>query len=192
MIMAYSRKSLIGKIFKRIGFLFKKEKSWEDIEYFHEAWKERIRRMAIFIQPGQSVIDLGCGMMWLQLYLPEGCQYIPVDYRDRGNNSLVADFNKKQFPPVETDVAFISGCLEYVKDPQWFLDQVCHKTKNRIILSYCTTEKVTDREERNGLHWVNHLSYSSVRELLVKGGFSEHTVTEFQQNTIFVFDRCKK
>ncbi|MBK9568932.1 MAG: hypothetical protein IPO53_02690 [Chitinophagaceae bacterium] len=66
MIMALFQKSLPGRIFNKLNLFFKKEKKWQDIEYFDDKWKERIEQMARFIKNGSSVIDLGCGPMWLK------------------------------------------------------------------------------------------------------------------------------
>ena len=70
MIMALFKKSLPGRIFNKLNLFFKKEKKWQDIEYFDDKWKERIEQMARFIKNGSTVIDFGCGPMWLKEYLP--------------------------------------------------------------------------------------------------------------------------
>jgi len=47
-----------------------KQLSWKEMEYFDPAWKQRIETMAALIpKQSQSVLDLGCGKMWLKDYL---------------------------------------------------------------------------------------------------------------------------
>ncbi len=75
--MGFSLKNLYGNQWlKQIRFFFKKEKEWQDIEFFNEEWKDRIMLMASFIEKESSVMDLGCGRMWLLDFLPENCTYL--------------------------------------------------------------------------------------------------------------------
>ena len=63
MIMGAYRKRLIGRLF---NFLNNKKKSWKEIEYFNPQWKERIIRMYEHIKDANSIVDYGCGEMWLK------------------------------------------------------------------------------------------------------------------------------
>jgi hypothetical protein len=162
------------------------QNSWKDIEYFNLGWKERIKNMAEFIQPNQSVMDLGCGKMWLKDFLPEGCTYFGVDYKHRDNETIICDFNLAQFPGFNTDIAFVSGCLEYVKNYEWFVDQIHNKCK-RCIVSYCITENFPNIEERKGRSWVNHLSYGDILDVFNRSQFK--LIDERSTlNHIFVFE----
>ncbi|MBL7743816.1 MAG: hypothetical protein JNN00_10120 [Chitinophagaceae bacterium] len=172
--------------------IFKKGKKWQDIEYFNEDWKKRISLMAGFIDKGSSVMDLGCGKMWLHEFLPANCRYIPVDYIQRSPECMVADFNKSQFPDTSADTAFISGCLEYIRDYKWFLTETASRT-DKIILSYCTIELFPDKAERKSYHWVNHLSADEIIDFLSSLNFSlQHSSITKDRNHIFIFARCRK
>ena len=187
--MALWIKNLPGKIYKKIRFLFNEKKTWQDIEYFDEGWKERISSMAEFIDPNVKVMDLGCGKSWLKNYLPENCEYIPVDYIKRSAECIVADFNKKQFPQIKADVLFVSGCLEYIKDYSWFISKLCSHG-NRIIISYCTTDEFPNWSKRKSLLWENHLSSSILINYFEKKGFIPvaSKITK-ENNRIYVFER---
>lgn len=182
-------KNLPGRIYRKIKSLFNREKTWQDIEYFHENWKGRISTMAGFIDRNTSVMDLGCGKMWLKKYLPQNCEYIPVDYIKRSPECIVADFNKKQFPTIKADVLFISGCLEYVNDYSWFISELCTHG-NRIIISYCTTEKFPDRATRKDYAWVNHLSSTEIINLFEYHSFQLKQIAYTQKGEeIFIFNK---
>ena len=160
--------------------------SWRNIEYFNKKWKVRIEKMSAFLDPNCSVVDLGCGRMWLREYLPKSVRYFPVDYEDRGAECIVQDFNQYQYPDVDADTAFVSGCLEYVNDPSWFISEVC-KHQVRCVLSYCTTEFFPEGVSRQRKSWVNSLSEAEVVDLFGKHGFELQHKTIEQTYVIFVF-----
>ncbi|MBI5371160.1 MAG: hypothetical protein HZA79_03935 [Sphingobacteriales bacterium] len=165
----------------------KKKKSWAEIEYFNEEWKERIALMAKFITPSSIVLDLGCGKMWLKEYMPESTIYIPVDYLKRSPEVIVCDFNKKQYPDKRADIAFISGCLEYIAPYNWFISSAC-AFSGKVILSYCTTNQFPEKKKRNALAWVNHLSESDIVDIFKKNNFQLiHKSITANNNSIFVF-----
>jgi hypothetical protein len=116
-------------------------------------------------------------------------RYVPVDYTDRGPGTVVCDFNKRQFPDIQADVAFVSGCLEYVEDYRWFAEQVAQHV-TRCILSYCTTDAFPRLEERRQYAWVNALSRQQVIELFGQAGMRLLIETRYEQKTsVFVFGR---
>ena len=109
---------MTNRITRLIGYFGRSRPvSWRNIEYFNKKWKVRIEKMSAFVDPNCSVVDLGCGRMWLREYLPKTVRYYPVDYEDRGAGCIVQDFNQYQYPDVDADTAFASGCQEHVNDP---------------------------------------------------------------------------
>lgn len=147
---------MLAKIFRYLKSRLL-SKVWKDIEYFRPEWKNRIKEMASYIGEETSVLDLGCGSMWLKDFLPESVTYYGCDYKSRGPDVLVCDFNKHEFPDIEVDVCFASGVLEYVEDVEWFLNRVS-QVSGKLLLSYCTVDDYPDRSFRKKLCWVNHLS----------------------------------
>ena len=161
--------------------------NWKDIEYFDETWKNRIRQMAAFVPPGSRVLDLGCGEMRLREFLKD-CVYIPVDYQTRGPETLVCDFNRGEFPGVLADVCFVSGCLEYIENPAWFIGQIaahCHL----CVISYCSIEHFDDPAQRSAMAWKNNFDAPGVISLFAAKGMTVTAQTFLPElkNTVFRF-----
>lgn len=180
--------SVLRKVRRGAELLAGSERSWERLEYFSESWKMRIEEMARFISPGESVVDLGCGKMWLRPLLKNNT-YWGVDYKQRDANTTVVDFNKHEYPNIEAEVAFVSGTLEYIEDYEWFVRQVrLHSRK--CIVSYCTTEQFPDLKMRKQKAWKNHLSRSALLQVFVENGMRlEAESVAVPQNPVFVFSR---
>lgn len=175
----------IRKIWNAI--ITKRNKQWQDIEYFNPDWKERIQNMAQFIEPNEHVMDMGCGQGWLKEYLAPGCKYSGVDYAPRDSKTIVCDFNAYQFPEIDADVAFVSGCLEYITDYEWFIGKIADKF-DKCIISYCTIENFPDLSERIEKCWVNHLSRQEIVDIFEKHNL--HLIRQLDTlNVIFVFSK---
>ncbi len=165
---------------------------WKDIEYFNDVWIKRIALMAKYIPHNSSVVDFGCGPMWLKELLPKGCTYTGVDYIYRGAGSEVFDLNMAEFPDKKFDVAFVSGCLEYIVNYKWFINQLDSHC-NLCILSYCTLEFFDNVEERKKLAWVNHVKRDEILGLFSNLNWQliSENITE-TNNSIFIFEKTKK
>jgi hypothetical protein len=161
---------------------------WKQFEYFDESWKERIYQMSKYIPAtAKKIMDLGCGKMWLRNMLETRIDYMGVDYVKRDDRTIVCDFNKKEFPNKFADVIFVSGCLEYVNEPGWFIENISGHCAT-CILSYCTLESFPNLSERKQYHWKNHLAKREIISL-----FHQHSMhnTAFELTdtnyNIFVF-----
>ncbi|MBJ6799249.1 class I SAM-dependent methyltransferase [Geomonas propionica] len=143
---------------------------WREIEHFDEQWKRRIKGLAYLLDQEKSVLDLGCGRMWLREFLPDGTRYFCCDYVARSPETIVCDFNRNEFPDLRVDVCFVSGCLEYVEDVDWFLGRIA-QASDRLILSYCSTELVPGLPGRKSLAWKSHLSHDALLAKAEAAGF---------------------
>ncbi len=181
---------ILAFIKKRMKSLFfNKKETWKDIEYFNKQWTERIEKMSVFISPSESVMDLGCGKMWLRSFLDSSNTYYPVDYTLRSDDTIVVDFNKNQFPDLKVDVVFASGVLEYIDNPKEFVRKISECSK-KCIISYCTVEYFPNREERVGHKWVNNLAFNDVVELFKANNMKmTNNLLSENNNTIFVFEK---
>jgi len=126
--------------------------------------------MARHIGPGESVTDLGCGRMWLKKFLDRN-PYYPVDYRRRSFDTYIADFNRREFPCFLSDVAFVSGTLEYLDDPAWFISMIGRHCR-KCIISYSTKELFPDVTGRRDKAWRNDLSRSELISLFERNNMA--------------------
>jgi hypothetical protein len=163
-------------------------RSWQSVERFDPAWRERIERMACFIgENARSVVDVGCGPMWLRDFLPTGTAYFGVDYVDRGAGTIVADLNRDGVPAIDADVWFVSGCLEYIREPDRFVADMSRHAR-KCVLSYCGTEAFPSLPERRKRGWVNDLQLPQVVDLFARNGMRQlHRETLPSNNSILVF-----
>ena len=173
------------------------ESSWVDVEYFDERWKERIKHMvALFPAPqdnsGLTIADFGCGEMWLKEFCPSNTNYIGVDYKKRAADTITVDFNKYEFPDIEADIAFVSGCLEYIEDPEWFIKKIAGMCQT-IVMSYSSMEHSPDLQFREVRMWKNHLYCNELIEIVEKNGFVllEHGIS-IKNTQIFRFDKQQR
>ena len=154
---------------------------------FDEAWKARIAHLAAFVDTRGPVMDIGCGMMWLEPLLVRGNHYIPVDYVRRDHRTLLVDLNTQPLPPAEAEFAFMSGVLEYVRDVPRLLRQVMARRFRRILLSYCTLECWWKMPLRRSLNWVSHESLEDLLNVLL----TEYTMValeRFQKHVALVVE----
>jgi hypothetical protein len=172
-------------IFKLLKNLVKRKTTWKDAEYFDEAWKNRIKQMAAFIPQNATVLDLGCGKEWLKEFLPYNCCYWGCDYVSRNYETIICDFNKYQFPNLQVDICFVSGCLEYVEDYSWFIQKIT-EVSNYCIISYCSIDYFPNLKERTQRHWVNHLRNEELIDIFLKFNFSIEAITLTQTNNLIL------
>jgi tetratricopeptide (TPR) repeat protein len=87
--------------------------------------KERARQAADFIPSGASVLDLECGCMAMERYLPPGCTYLPSDCTQRDERTLVCNLDKQSIPHVAgaTHITAL-GVLDHISDWRGFLKQL--------------------------------------------------------------------
>lgn len=160
-------------------------KRWSKPQSFEAEWNARAKRAADFIPAAASVLDLGCGMMALEKFLPDSCLYIPSDLVRRDERTILSNFNEGNFPDAaaqQADFITLLGVLEYVYDASAFLAHL--RCWNRpILLSYCATEAIGETAKRRALGWVNDFSLADLSALFLAAGFSiqrEESIDQIQ------------
>jgi hypothetical protein len=128
-------------------------------------WKTRTKIIADILPDGARVIEMGGGFCHLEKYIKNG-EYISLDLKPWTDKTIVADFNKWQFPELLGLYQFIicQGILEYIEKPERFLNEI-KKYGKIMILTYLTdtTHDVADRK--------NKLTFNEIREMLEKTGW---------------------
>jgi len=127
------------------------EVQWREIEDGERAdWMLMRKRVQMISEWGwipdnvTSVADYGAGHMFIREWLPTGTSYYPIDFIDRGNNTIICDFNKHEFPEVAAELSVCTGVLMYVKPAEELLDHICKHTDRSIIFSFVTMEGTPD------------------------------------------------
>jgi hypothetical protein len=109
--------------------------------------------------------------MALEKFLPQACRYVPCDLARRDDRTVVCDFNAGQFPDAaDANIVTVLGVLEYIFDPRAFLKQL-RQWQKPIVISYCTTEGLSNTDHRRNLGWVNDFSRREVERLFSDAGF---------------------
>lgn len=147
--------------------------------------------MAAHIGPADGpVLDVGCGPMWLKQFLPEGVAYIGLDYRSRGEGSIVCDLNLQPLPQTGARTFFISGCLEYLEKPEAFIADV-GALGRKCIVSYCGLEDFPDIAEREKRGWKNNLTIPQLMDLFGRNGMHNRFLSYTKsRNAVMVFERA--
>ena len=129
---------------------------------------------ADFIPAGATVLDLGCGAMTLERYLPYGSRYLPCDMAQRDERTTVCNFNEASLPaiPEATHVVAL-GVLETIHDWRGFLRQLC-AFRVPVIFSYHPSD-YTQHMDRAALGWVNQLSLDDLCAEVYGAGFLVQT-----------------
>jgi hypothetical protein len=148
------------------------KRRWSDPAALEPAWDARAELAANFIPAGAQVLDLGCGNMSLQRFLPHGCSYRGCDLVARDAQTIVCDFNMGEFPTdAATDADIISalGVLEYITDAEGFFKHL-RAADCDVVLSYCAAD-LSGSIDRASLGWLNHFSFLDLSELIDRYGF---------------------
>jgi len=143
---------------------------WSNAANLDPAWNQRARLAADFIPAGAHVLDLGCGRMALEGFLPPGCRYTPCDVVRRDERTLLCNFNEQPIPQAAgvTHVTAL-GVLEYIHDWRGFLRQL-RALCLPVVFSYCPTD-FTAHLDRKALGWINHLSLQELSDGFAEAGF---------------------
>ena len=177
----------------------KTEYPWGEME-----WTERTKAVADIIRKDQtsfvSVVDLGGGLGNLYKYLYDGTIYTSIDLKQWTDQTIVADFNKAEFPDIDIRIepkyVVAQGVIEYIKRKGLFLKGI-RKYGDTLILTYRTWSPAQWDEQKKELHKLGvktRISYDDLKLLLKKSGWKiEKTIRHMRSKQgvekIFV---CRK
>jgi hypothetical protein len=145
---------------------------WSDPAALEPAWDARAELAANFIPAGAHVLDLGCGIMSLQRFLPFGCSYRGCDLVARDPQTIICDFNMGEFPTgagTDADIISVLGVLEYITEVDAFFVHL-RSANCDVVLSYCAVD-LTGSIDRVALGWMNHFSFLDLSSLVDRHGF---------------------
>jgi len=163
--------------------------NWANEGNLHEDWEARVITMADEIKVPGTVADFGCGKMRLKHALDNRRNsYIPLDFISRSDDTIVFDVNRDPLPKLNASVYFLSGFLEYVINPQAFLEEITIGNHSQIILSYVSRELRPNYIDRRRMGWVNNLYISDIIKIAIQR-FTLNSLFEHSGNHIMSFTR---
>lgn len=126
-----------------------------------KAWHYRTATIAKIFPENVSILDLGGGYQHLKRYLPNGSVYASIDIFPCTPDTIVADFNKGEFPSFPTTFHFVvcQGIIEYIRNPQIFLTKI-RKYGKILVITY--------KEKSEAPIWRNDMPFEEFRKLLKK------------------------
>jgi len=146
---------------------------WSNPDSLLGEWDSRAQVAAQYIPAGATVLDIGCGKMALEKFLPYGCRYLPADLVARDDRTTVCDLNAGQFPQQQAsraDVITLLGVIEYCTDIAHVLRWL-RSLERSVIITYHPAD-VAASLDRTALGWINHYPMPEWRRLLEDAGFA--------------------
>ena len=160
---------------------------WSDPEFLAEGAQERAQLAAKHAAAGESVLDLGAGLMHFGRALPKDCRYVPADLVPFTRHTVVLDLNRGDFPKGDIDVIAALELLEYIHDVPALLKR-CADGAGRLLCTYrCRDGEDLHARRRQG--WVNDFTEAEFRDHLAAAGWAVETTEEGAGTTLFVCRR---
>lgn len=117
-----------------------------------------------------SVMNLGTESMGIRKYLRKDITFISGALNPDEYETSVYGFHRHHFLKEPVDTMIVCGCLEYVQDTKWFLQEIGTHTNLELILSYPLLEDQPDIASRRATGWVSDLSYQDLLHLVQSNG----------------------
>ena len=121
----------------------------ESFNYDYEFLLRYVRLLSLLptntkkFPPVRSILDLGCGMQYLKEVIKhdfkfKNAKYLGVDLYAHKEDTLLCDFNKKEFPKLTKDYDLIvcAGLFEYIVDLDFLIERICELEPRYILCSY--------------------------------------------------------
>lgn len=154
------------------------ETTWIELENNNLAgWKLMHKRCEMISEWGwipkdvKTVVDYGAGQKFIKEYLPVSAAYYPVDYIDRGDHTIICDFNKSEFPNIHSEVSVCNGVLMYIEPADRLVSHICEHTKHAIIFSYITLEGFSDINARRRTGMCNEFTEQQIVDMFFSYNF---------------------
>ena len=164
---------------------------WMDPDSYLPFWDGRAVAVGPLLRDRRWVCDIGCGRQALRTQLGAGTRYLPADIRGWTGDTEICELNQGRLPRrslLRCDVAVMLGVLEYIVDPGLLLTRL-HRYAEHLLLTYCVPELWT--VDRAGFGWVNALSESDLRALLIDAGYMVTGTCRFEDRQLVVQARAR-
>lgn len=133
-------------------------------------WPARAQAAAALVSelpwnPGDRLVDLGCGKQTLRALIPAELRYVPVDRVSRSADTIVIDLGVER-PAGDFPLGVALGLLEYLPDLRGFLAWLCAHV-DHAVLSF---NDCSDVERATRQHWKSRASLVEFERLLAELG----------------------
>lgn len=166
---------------------------WSDPKQLEPAWEARAVAAADLIAAGTRVLDIGCGAMALERYLPFGSHYAPCDIVARDQRTIVADLNTGDIPRAAVsaaDLVVMLGVWEYLYKPSDVFAAFAAAGKP-ILCSYCDVS-LSPQIDRRALGWVNDFTLEHFVGLATPQGYRPSLIKQVDAlQHLIRFDRSQ-
>jgi len=135
-----------------------------------EASNTRAMTAASMLAECGKIVDLGCGTMMLERYLPKTAGYVPVDLVARDSRTVVIDFNSASLN-VGGEGGAMLGLLEYINDTKSLM-AACRRSFQTLVVSYDCAGEGASKIERRSHAFVNDFSEADIEALFTSSGFA--------------------
>lgn len=153
------------------------EVTWKDIEKGSRAdfelMKQRIDMIAEWgvFQGVKSVADYGCGNRFVEMKLSEDVLYYPIDYIDRGEGTILCDFNQDRFPEIDAEVSLCLAMLMYIVPAVELIEHICKHTEKTVVFSFVILEGFPNIAARRKSGMVQDFTAEQIVDMFNKNGF---------------------
>ena len=175
------------------------EVTWKDIEEGSRAdfelMKQRIDMVAEWgvFQGIKSIADYGCGNRFVEKMLSENILYYPIDYIDRGEGTILCDFNQDKFPEIYAEVSLCLAMLMYIVPAVELIEHICKHTEKTVVFSFVILEGFPNIAARRKSGMVQDFTAEQIVDIFNKNGFRlVDRKDDMKGNTImalFLFER---
>ena len=143
-----------------------------------------------------TVVDLGAGAERLEALLPERINYIPVDYVQFSERTVLCDLNKYEFPDKkyfsEKTCIFSISNIPYCSDWKWYLNQMAEHC-DCIILEHPDFARISREYRRTHWNRNNALFDHEIIRYMQELNFILVDSVDFRlRDSIYKFERRRK
>lgn len=142
----------------------------------------------------RSVVDYSAGEGFLiKKHLPSRVAYHPVDYLDRGNDTIVCDFSKGEFPDIYAELSVCLAMAMYTEAAEKLIDNICQHSEKLSIFTAITWEGLPDVRLRRYSAMVSDLTEQEISDRFAANGFclrdKRYHAAGNSMMTFFLFER---
>lgn len=154
---------------KDVGFskMYEVEGVREDLA--NPVWDNRAKVISHWIPAGAHVLDMGCGNMLIEKYLKESKGYVPCDIAKRDERTIVCDFDKLEYPPVQDENMIVClGVVNYLQHQKELIEHICARGKN-FLFTFKPRELVAAKVEQG--YYPQAISFKEATDIIVAHGY---------------------